>query len=293
MTRRLSAILLGVLCLFLTTACRPEVPDLTSGQYLDIYYRVNASDANEVDGVRALSLPVDDADNLMQRAVDLLLAPPQDERLLSPFPSDTRRLDTSLEDGRLTVNLSAPYGTMTGVSLTMANACATLTLCELEGVRELVLLAEGTPYAVRPVLTPSDFLTEDLIGTSMDRTLMLYFVNPETGDIQAEYRTILMREYEPVHRYVMEELLNGPKTAGLSPLTTTGESLLGISLQNGICYVNMPSAFYENIAPETYAQTLDAICFALTELPNIQAVQFNADGQTANLPDGIDSLRKR
>ena len=65
--------------------------------------------------------------------VDALLSPPETQGLASPFPEGVRLLSWEVEEGRLHLDLSEQYGGLSGVDLTVADACLTLTLCQVEG----------------------------------------------------------------------------------------------------------------------------------------------------------------
>ena len=71
-----------------------------------------------------------------------------------------RLLNWDLEEGCLHVDLSEQYGSLTGIDLTVADACLTLTLCQVEGVESVYVTVEGDEIPYRPIqqLTPSDLL---------------------------------------------------------------------------------------------------------------------------------------
>ena len=89
-----------------------------------------------------------------------LLAGPADERLCSPIPRGVELLRWSLEDTCLTVDLSERYGGLTDVGLTLADYAITLTLCQLEGVESVRILADGKPVMGRALqeLRPGDLV---------------------------------------------------------------------------------------------------------------------------------------
>ncbi|UQT50470.1 GerMN domain-containing protein [Flavonifractor plautii] len=60
-----------------------------------------------------------------------------------PLPRGVRLLSWELEEGRLHLDLSEQYGGLSGVDLTVADACLTLTLCQVEGVESVYVTVEG------------------------------------------------------------------------------------------------------------------------------------------------------
>lgn len=85
---------------------------------------------------------------------------PEAQGLSSPFPDGVRLLDWELEEGCLHLDLSEQYGSLTGVDLTVADACLTLTLCQVEGVESVYVTVEGNeiPYRSIQQLTLEDVL---------------------------------------------------------------------------------------------------------------------------------------
>ena len=93
--------------------------------------------------------------------LDALFAGPTASGLTSPFPEGTRLRNWTLEEGCLRLDLSEQYGSLTGVDLTVADACLVLTLCQAEGVESVYVTVEGSEIPYRPIqqLTEEDLLT--------------------------------------------------------------------------------------------------------------------------------------
>lgn len=85
---------------------------------------------------------------------------PTTQNLTSPFPDGVRLLSWELKEGCLHLDLSEQYGSLTGVDLTIADACLTLTLCQVADVDSVYVTVEGSEIPYRPIqqLTSSDLL---------------------------------------------------------------------------------------------------------------------------------------
>ncbi len=94
-----------------------------------------------------------------------LLAGPEREGLRSPFPRNTALKSWSWgdEEGRLRVVLSEQYSGLTDISLTLADYCIALTLCQLEGVESVEIVTPGysSVYRGHQVLTGEDALLDN------------------------------------------------------------------------------------------------------------------------------------
>jgi len=93
-----------------------------------------------------------------------LFAGPSDPALRSPFPADTALRSVSVAAGQASVDLSEAYSGLSGVDLTLADACVVLTLCQIPGIERVYLTVEGKP---RPfcdqVFSPDDFLLDNTV----------------------------------------------------------------------------------------------------------------------------------
>ena len=127
--------------------------------------------SRQVDRVLALApeertLPPDT--DPVEGLLTLLLEGPSDEDLTSPIPEGVTLRSWTLADGLLTVDFSARYASLSGVSLTLADYSVAETLCQLDEVEAVEITAEGDylPYRDHQRLTAEDTLSleEDPAG---------------------------------------------------------------------------------------------------------------------------------
>ena len=91
---------------------------------------------------------------------------PTAQNLTSPFPDGVRLLSWELlDEGCLHLDLSEQYGSLTGIELTVADACLTLTLCQVGGVESVYVTVEGSEIPYRPIQQ----LKEENLLLSMDQ----------------------------------------------------------------------------------------------------------------------------
>ena len=128
------------------------------GTYHVYYSALEDQRATAALGYESYELPQDTSPVLA--LLRTLFQGPSDQKLTSPFPSGVRLLSWDLEEGCLHLDLSEQYGSLTGIDLTVADACLTLTLCQVEGVESVYVTVEGDEIPYRPIqqLTPSDLL---------------------------------------------------------------------------------------------------------------------------------------
>lgn len=94
--------------------------------------------------------------------LDALMAGPEEDGLSSPFLAGTYVRSWSVADGVATVDMSESYGGLSGMDLTLANYCLTLTLCQASSVDEVTITVMGEPIAnfSHQTLQPDEVITE-------------------------------------------------------------------------------------------------------------------------------------
>ena len=122
--------------------------------------------------------------------VAALLDGPDSPGLTSPFPDGVRLLGWELADGVLHLDLSEQYGGLSGVNLTVADACLTLTLCQVEGVDAVYVTVEGREIPYRPVqaLTPEELFLSDGMDAPASVALPFWYPRADGTGLAAETR---------------------------------------------------------------------------------------------------------
>ena len=146
-----SALLLAVWAALLLSACTlADSGEETQPQgAYRVYYAVTGEQATVQ--VVDWEYRVPSGEDTASALAELVLSQPETAGLASPAPSGTRLLSCQQEDGQLRLDLSEQYGGLSGVDLTVANSCLTLTLCQLEGVEEVYITVEGEAIRLTPM----------------------------------------------------------------------------------------------------------------------------------------------
>jgi len=158
MKRHLVSIL--VLCLLLS-GCHPTASRASESKGYTLWFSTTQGGA----GSPALGQESRTLEEGSQDAASLLRAlfhGPTDPSLVSPFPAETALQEVTIQEGLVSVDLSEAYGGLSGVDLTLADACVVLTLCQLDGIERVYLTVEGEPRPFRDqILSPKDFVLDN------------------------------------------------------------------------------------------------------------------------------------
>ena len=96
-----------------------------------------------------------------------------------------------------------------------------------------------------------------------------------------EKRTLTLTLTDKLPEVMVRELIKGPEEEGLSSASPAGTEINEIMIKDKVCYLYLSAEFQKNQSggPREEALTIYSIVNSLTELPNIQYVQFLIDGQ--------------
>jgi len=212
-----------------------------------------------------------------------LLKGPRDEALKNTIPAGALLVSLELEGTCATVDLSAPYGTLSGVGLTLADQAIALTLTQLPEILTVKITVHGRElsYRDRQLFSGRDVLLApegDVVSTV---EAVLYFLDEE-GKVTAENRTLELYEGDTQVGAVVQALENGPGEKGLLPILPEGFRVKSVWLEEDVCYANLSSGHLGTVSQQENLQVvIDAIARSLCSLESVHEVRFLVDGDFA------------
>lgn len=252
------------------------------------YVAADLESAAGGDAVRAETVELEgfqelDAPDAVERLTRELLRGPGDEMLKTPFPAGTQLISARLKNGRAVIDLTYPYSTLSGVSLTLADYCVTMTLTQLPEVQSVFITVRGQELAYRSkqVFTGEDVLLSSMEDVVSTVPVTLWFLN-ERGVLTGVARRLDLYEGDTQLSALVSALEAGPQTRGLTSALPEGFSVLSTQLSDGVCYVNLSGAFLPAFSEDADLQSaLDALALSLTSLETVQQVRYLVDGEPA------------
>lgn len=251
-------------------------------QPVNFYYQADASDFSggaiqaEIRDLGPETLPVEEILALYFRG-------PVSDNLRSPFPADLAVDEASLSGGVLTLAFNDAYASLSGVQLTLANACLVYTMVQFEGVERVCLQTAGSTLSgqLSVPLQAEDFLLVDDSDTNDQTTVKLYFSDENGRYLVEETRSRFFTFESDIPAYVLQQLLAGPQEDHALAALPEGTSLLGVQTEGGVCTVNFSEEFLLN-RPQSYEQArmvVFSVVNSLTELPEIESVRILCAGE--------------
>lgn len=287
--KRLLALLLCCLPLLSGCALQEAAEQTDETAYALYFVRTDLRDAPGAGALDTETIYLPDLEEAEPRQVaealmTELLKGPLNEDMKSAIPAGTALLSLEMEGSRAVVDLSAAYGTLSGVALTLADYAVTLTLTQLPEISLVRITVRGQELAYRnkQTFTARDVLLApegDVVSTV---PATLYFLNAD-GVLTGERRTLELYEGDTQVSAVARALENGPESKDLSSAAPEGFRVKSVWLEEDVCYVNLSSALLDELPPEAeLTPAIQALGHSLCSLEAVGETRFLVDGEFVN-----------
>lgn len=295
MTKRIISVLLCLSLVLIPGFVGELIPRAADEEGYALYFLVE--EYGDAAGGGALSpewvdIQTEDTQELATKLVEKLLEGPTQEGFKSAIPSGTSLLSLELRGRRAVVDLSASYGSLSGIALTLADYAITLTLTQLPDIYAVEITVRGNQlvYRNQQIFTARDVLLyteEDVVGTV---TVELYFPD-ETGKLTPQKRELQLYEGDTQVGAVVAALTDGPEGKKLQKVFPEDFQVRSAWQEEEVCYVNLSSALLED-SPElgsaVIERALTAIGKSMCSLESVSETRFLVDGEFAAQYGGVD-----
>ena len=290
--KRWMCLLLSAALLLLALGCAQKTEEEAEGYDLYFLRAEPEMGGGALQAEKAYLPELENADpeETAKGLMEALLQGPLDGALKSAVPMGTSLLSLEVSGGRALVDVSASYGSLSGVALTLADYAVTMTLTQVPEISSVKITVRGQELAYRNKQTfaSRDVLLvpeEDVISTVQ---AVLYFLD-ETGALVPEERTLDLYEGNTQVFTVVRALENGPEGKKLSAVLPEGFRVRSVWLEEDVCYVNLSSSQLETLAPEADLQTAaDSLARSLCSLDTVDEVRFLVDGEFGRWYGSVD-----
>lgn len=225
-----------------------------------------------------------DTNQIAEALVVELLAGPSDDTLKRTIPAGTTLNNLKIEGTRAIVDLSATYGLLSGIELTMADQSIALTLTQLPEVLsvKILVLGEELAYRDKQIFTGRDVLlvpAGDVVSTV---NAVLYFLDEE-GSLTGVKRTLELYEGDTQVGVVVRAMEKQTAEKDLHPAFPEGFRTRAVWLEEDVCYINLSSKL-EALLPEDAQMdvALKALGKSLCSLDVVTEVRYLVDGEYAD-----------
>ena len=277
----------ALLLLALVASGAPEDREEQGEEHL-LYFLAPESRARGSDRIRGCPQRLDVPEgaplaDTARAVVERLLAGPEEANgLLSPLPAGVELLDLEIRDQRAYVDLSSGVNRLSGVALTMADYCLTLSLTELDGVSSVSITAQGRRLGQQPEQV---FYERDVLLSTMDDVLQtvevtLYLLDSANA-LTGESRTIELYEGQTLAENLAAALLEGPHNRELKRVLPEDFQINFVRMESGVCYVNISAASLAALPEDETLQRmmLWSLADSLYSIDAVEELRLLADGE--------------
>ncbi len=273
----------GLFCLcFLFGGCgQGTVPD---GGRTYIYY-VNAEGTGLVP--ETYELPDGSTDSQIDAMIKEFGKTPDSIDYKSAWPEYIKVNDWRLEDSDLEIDFADTYFRMDKTEEVLFRAATVHTLEQLGGVDYIRFTVGGR--ALRDsegkeegYMNHDSFVenTGSTLHSYQEGTLHLFFANKSGDKLAEEEVSVRYNSNISVEKRIVEQLIKGPSMEGTYPTLPPETKILGVSVREGICYVNFDEGFLNmdyKISPEV---RIYSVVNSIVEGGEMGQVQILINGKT-------------
>ena len=221
------------------------------------------------------------AEEQAAEALQLLLGGCQDSEFRQAIPAATKLRSCHVTGSTAQVDFSTAYRQLSGMDLTIADYCVALTLVQIPGIYTVRITVDGEDLAYRDSNT---FRGEYVLLTSQEdvvRNLPAAVSCLNSATLVTEERILTVYEGESPAAAVMEALRCPPEGDGFSPLLPEDFQELSAKVEEGVCYLNLPSAVQALLPEDPTGQErmVKGIVQSLCSIRDIREVNILIDGE--------------
>ena len=179
------------------------------------------------------------------------------------------------------------YKSMDNATEVLYRAAVVKTLTQLPEVDHVMFYVDGAPatYAdgtVIGMMSADDFVEASGSNSAdiQSADIKLYFANAKGDKLIPMDMNVTYNKNVPIERVVVEQLINGPGISGYYRTLPANVQLLGISVTDGTCYVNLDSTFIDGMVNAAEMVPVYSIVNSLCDIPQIDRVQILINGES-------------
>lgn len=179
------------------------------------------------------------------------------------------------------------YKSMDNATEMLYRAAVVKTITQLPKVDHVMFYVDGAPatYAdgtVIGMMSADDFVEASGSNSAdiQSADIKLYFANAKGDKLIPMDMNVTYNKNVPIERVVVEQLINGPGISGYYRTLPANVKLLGISVTDGTCYVNLDSTFIDGMVNAAEMVPVYSIVNSLCDIPQIDRVQILINGES-------------
>ncbi len=277
--KRIISVILCVLCCITLFGCSGK----KSGTKMNIYYvNVERNALVQEEYYRQ----EEELESSIQEVIKALKNPESQKEVKSAIPKGVKIESFRVNSQYLELVFNEEYRQMSKSTEILLRAAIVQTLVQLPEIRYVAFYIGDEALRnlsgnVIGYMSAEDFLqnTGSSLKSYQTTDLKLYFSNTDGTALRTEKRSnIRYGVNSSVEKLVVEQLMKGTSSDKRSATIPKSVKLLGVSMKDGICYVNFDSTFLTEGFNQKPEVTIYSIVNSIIENGNATQVQILVDG---------------
>lgn len=226
---------------------------------------------------------------------------PRNGRENNPAKPESVIIDNMALDGDCAyIYFTDSYNSMDSASEVLYRAALVKTVTQIEEIKYVAFYVAGAPAAYADgsligIMAEDDFI-DSADGKAKDIKwcdLKLYFANAKGDKLLPASVSVAYNKNVPIERVIVEQLIAGPGTSEYYRTLPDNLKLLGISITEDVCYVNLDSSFLNGLVNAVDMVPVYSIVNSLCELDTVNYVQILVNGESNKMYRESISLERR
>ena len=280
--KRCYTIVCILLCLSLLAGCR-KGKEPEEGESFICY--VNTEDTALVK--EKYEMKGENAEEKVQNLLNAMQKEPDSIEYKSVLPEKLKIQDWTLSDKKLEIHFNSTYEKLSAAKEVLLKAAVVQTLSQLSEVEYVCFFIENSPLTDNlgkevGYMRAEDFVqnTGSLLYSYQVGELKLYFANEQGNALITENISVRYNSNTSIEKLIVEQLLKGPSKEGLYPVIPPETKVLGVSVKDNVCYVNLDEGFLNNTYTIDPKITIYAIVNSIVDGGASSQVQILVNGES-------------
>lgn len=284
---RIPALLLALLTVFCLCGCglsTEQKASADSGKIKAYYLDADALGLQSTEYTPKSTTASDEVHELLTKLSEV----PENTSWITLLPADVTINSVNIDNSVLSLDFSSSYTSMEKSREVLARAGIVRTMITVTGIKYVTFTVEGDDLTAsdgsKIGLMNADTFIENTgrqINSYQHTNINLYFANAAGDKLVKESRSIYYSSNKTLEWAIMERLVSGPKVTGNNPTMPSETQILGVSTQDGVCYVNLSKEFVSGALSIDENLPIYSIVNSLTDNCHVQQVQIAIEGVTA------------
>ena len=197
----------------------------------------------------------------------------------------------------LYVYLNKDYDLLEPTEVLLLRAGLVKMFTQIEGIEYIRFYVDGSPATYNDgsfvgLMSPSDFVDDsnDNLESVEWKKVTLYYANKLGTRLVKKSETIAVGKSTSVERILVEDLIKGPSNPEMSGTLPSTLKVLSVSVSERVCYVNLSSAFINEMVNVSNEIPIYSIVNTLCDQGNIDSVKIMINGDSSKSYREVISL---